>query len=139
MNFARSTTLYFLVAMLLVLVLVGFILLAILVIFVFLRNFRSTLIIGSAIPISVLCVFMMMYILRQFFGSSITLNLISMMGLMVAVGMLVDPAVVALENIYRKRFDEGQDAITAALEGSKEIGMPVLAAALTPHTPSSTS
>lgn len=106
-------------------------LLAILVIFVFLRNFRSTLIIGSAIPISVLCVFMMMYFLRQFFGSSITLNLISMMGLMVAVGMLVDPAVVALENIYRKRFDEGQDAITAALEGSKEIGMPVLAAALT--------
>jgi HAE1 family hydrophobic/amphiphilic exporter-1 len=106
-------------------------LLAILVIFVFLRNFRSTLIIGSAIPISVLFVFMMMYFLRQFFGSSITLNLISMMGLMVAVGMLVDPAVVALENIYRKRFDEGKDALTAAIEGSKEIGMPVLAAALT--------
>ena len=105
--------------------------LAILVIFVFLRNFRSTLIIGSAIPLSVLCVFMMMYFLREFFGSTITLNLISMMGLMVAIGMLVDPAVVALENIYRKRFEEGQDAFTAALEGSKEIGMPVLAAALT--------
>ena len=106
-------------------------LLAISVIFVFLRSFRSTLIIGSAIPISVLCVFVIMYLLRQFFGATITLNMVSMMGLMVAIGMLVDPAVVCLENIYRKRFDEGQDAWTAALEGSREIGMPVLAAALT--------
>ncbi len=105
--------------------------LAISIIFIFLRNFRSTLIIGSAIPISVLSVFMIMYLMRQFFAATITLNLISMMGLMVAIGMLVDPAVVALENIYRKRYDEGQDAWTAALEGSREIGMPVLAAALT--------
>ena len=105
--------------------------LAISIIFIFLRNFRSTLIIGSAIPISVLCVFMTMYLMRQFFGATITLNLMSMMGLMVAIGMLVDPAVVALENIFRKRFDEKQDAWTAALEGSHEIGMPVLAAALT--------
>ena len=105
--------------------------LAVSVIFLFLRNFRSTVIIGSAIPISALCVFMIMYLLRQLFGASITLNLISMMGLMVAVGMLVDPAVVALENIFRKRFDEGKDAWTSAMEGSKEIGMPVLAASLT--------
>ena len=105
--------------------------LAVSVIFLFLRNFRSTVIIGSAIPISALCVFMIMYLLRQLFGVSITLNLISMMGLMVAVGMLVDPAVVALENIFRKRFDEGKDAWTSAMEGSKEIGMPVLAASLT--------
>ncbi|MCY3683224.1 MAG: efflux RND transporter permease subunit, partial [Gemmatimonadetes bacterium] len=69
--------------------------LAIGIIFVFLRNFRSTLIVGSAIPISVLCVFMIMYLMRQVFGSTITLNMISMMGLMVAIGMLVDPAVVA--------------------------------------------
>ena len=54
-----------------------------------------------------------------------------MMGLMVAIGMLVDPAVVALENIFRKCFDEGQDATQAALEGSEEIGLPVLAATLT--------
>ncbi|MDA0747163.1 MAG: efflux RND transporter permease subunit, partial [bacterium] len=106
-------------------------LLAILVIFIFLRNFRSTLIIGLAIPVSVLCVFVMMYLARQFLGSTITLNMVSMMGLMVAIGMLVDPAVVTLENIYRKRFDEGRDAWTAAVEGSREIGVPVLAAALT--------
>ena len=105
--------------------------LAVSIIFIFLRNFRSTLIIGSSIPVSALCVFMIMYLLRQFFGSTITLNMVSMMGLMVAVGMLVDPAVVALENIFRKRFDEGQDAWTAAVEGSREIGVPVLAAALT--------
>ncbi|MDP6038793.1 MAG: efflux RND transporter permease subunit, partial [Candidatus Latescibacteria bacterium] len=106
-------------------------LLAIGIIFVFLRNFRSTLIVGSAIPISVLCVFMIMYLMRQFGGSNITLNMISMMGLMVAIGMLVDPAVVALENIFRKRFDEGDDIRTAAIEGSREIGVPVVAAALT--------
>ncbi|MFT5365346.1 MAG: HAE1 family hydrophobic/amphiphilic exporter-1 [Candidatus Latescibacterota bacterium] len=105
--------------------------LAILVIFVFLRNFRSTLIIGAAIPISVLCVFVIMYLLRQAAGATITLNMVSMMGLMVAIGMLVDPAVVALENIYRKRFDEGLSATEAAIEGSREIGIPVLAAALT--------
>ena len=105
-------------------------LLAIIAIFIFLRNFRSTLIIGSAIPISVLTVFLIMYFMRQS-GSNITLNLISMMGLMVAIGMLVDPAVVALENIFRKRYEEGQGARQAALEGSDEIGLPVLAASLT--------
>jgi HAE1 family hydrophobic/amphiphilic exporter-1 len=105
-------------------------LLAIIAIFIFLRNFRSTLIIGSAIPISVLTVFLIMYFMRQA-GSNITLNLISMMGLMVAIGMLVDPAVVALENIFRKRYEEGQGARQAALEGSDEIGLPVLAASLT--------
>lgn len=105
--------------------------LAISFIFLFLRSFRSTIIIGSAIPISVMCVFMIMYFIRLFFGSTITLNMVSMMGLMVAIGMLVDPAVVALENIFRKRYDEGQSAWTAAIEGSREIGVPVLAAALT--------
>jgi HAE1 family hydrophobic/amphiphilic exporter-1 len=106
-------------------------LLAICVIFVFLRNFRSTLIIGSAIPISAVAVFMVMYVIRQVFGSNITLNLMSMMGLMVAIGMLVDPAVVALENIFRKRYDEGRTPWDAALDGSREIGIPVLAASLT--------
>ena len=105
--------------------------LAIIAIFIFLRNFRSTFIIGAAIPVSVLCVFLIMYFARMFGGATITLNQISMMGLMVAIGMLVDPAVVALENIFRKRYDEGMDARTAALEGSGEIGLPVLAASLT--------
>lgn len=105
--------------------------LAITIIFLFLRNFRSTLIIGMSIPVSAFCVFTIMYLLRQFFGASITLNMVSMMGLMVAIGMLVDPAVVALENIYRKRFDSGRDPETAAIEGSSEIGVPIVAAAMT--------
>ncbi|MCZ6632025.1 MAG: efflux RND transporter permease subunit [bacterium] len=105
--------------------------LAIGVIFIFLRNFRSTLIIGSAIPISGLCVFVIMYFLRELFGATITVNLVSMMGLMVSIGMLVDPAVVTLENIYRKRFEEGLDSRTAAMEGSQETGLPILIAALT--------
>lgn len=106
-------------------------LLAVAMIFLFLRSFRSTVIIATAIPISAMCVFVMMYLLRQGFDSPITLNLISMMGLMVAIGMLVDPAVVTLENIYRKRFDEGLPPAQAAVEGAREIGMPVLAAGLT--------
>lgn len=106
-------------------------LLAIGVIFVFLRNFRSTVIIGAAIPVSVLCVFVIMYLFRQFAEATITLNLISMMGMMVAIGMLVDPAVVALENIFRKRYDTGISAFQAAIQGAREIGLPVVAASLT--------
>jgi hydrophobic/amphiphilic exporter-1 (mainly G- bacteria), HAE1 family len=105
--------------------------LSISIIFLFLRNFRSTVIIGSAIPISLLCVFTAMFLLRKFAGATITINMVSMMGLMVAIGMLVDPAVVTLENIFRKRFDEGQDVGHAAIEGAREIGMPVVASGLT--------
>ena len=106
-------------------------LLAIGIIYLFLRNIRSTLVIAVAIPISVLCVFVGMYLAREFFGSTITLNMVSMMGLMLAVGMLVDPAVVTLESIFRKREEEGLPPGEAALEGSREIGMAVLASGLT--------
>ena len=105
--------------------------LAIGIIYLFLRNIRSTLVIAVAIPISVLCVFVGMYLARELFGSTITLNMVSMMGLMLAVGMLVDPAVVTLESIFRKREEEGMAPGDAALEGSREIGMAVLASGLT--------
>ena len=105
--------------------------LAVGVIFLFLRNYRSTVIVGAAIPGSVLTVFLIMYSFRHFAEATITLNLISMMGLMVAIGMLVDPAVVALENIYRKRYERGMSAIDAAIEGAREIGLPVVAGSLT--------
>ena len=71
--------------------------LAIIVLFVFLRNVRSTLIIALSIPISIICTFTFMYLLREFAGSGISINLISLMGLMLAIGMLVDSAVVVLE------------------------------------------
>ena len=84
--------------------------LAVGIIYLFLRNIRSTLVIGIAIPTAALCVFTGMYVAREFFESTITLNMVSMMGLMLAVGMLVDPAVVCLESIFRRRQEEGQDA-----------------------------
>ena len=105
--------------------------LAIGIIFAFLRNIRSTLVIAISIPTAALCVFSGMYAARELFGSTITLNMVSMMGLMLAVGMLVDPAVVVLESIFRKREEEGCGAVEAALRGSKEVGMAVVASSST--------
>ena len=105
--------------------------LAITIIFLFLRNIRSTLAVAVAIPTAALCVFTGMYVARELFGSTITLNMVSMMGLMLAVGMLVDPAVVTLESIFRRREEEGEDPYRASLLGSREIGMAVLASSLT--------
>ena len=105
--------------------------LAIGIIFAFLRNIRSTLVISVSIPVSVLCVFIGLYVAREFFEMSVTLNMVSMTGLMLAVGMLVDPAVVTLESIFRRRQEEGADARDAALSGSREIGMAVVASSLT--------
>ena len=106
-------------------------LLAMGIIFLFLRNIRSTLAVALAIPTAALCVFIGLYLAREVFHSTVTLNMVSMMGLMLAVGMLVDPAVVVLESIYRHRQEEGLAAVKAALVGSGEVGMAVLASALT--------
>jgi HAE1 family hydrophobic/amphiphilic exporter-1 len=88
--------------------------LAIVVLFFFLRNWRTTLVVATAIPFSLLAATTLMYFTGR------TLNILSMMGLMLAVGMLVDNAVVVLEAIYRKR-QEGKGAIRSALAGSKEV------------------
>ncbi|MBT4975897.1 MAG: efflux RND transporter permease subunit [Gemmatimonadetes bacterium] len=105
--------------------------LAMIIIFVFLRNIRSTIVIALAIPTSALCVFIGMYVAREAFDSPITLNMVSMMGMMLAVGMLVDPAVVVLESIFRRRQEDGLSADEAASVGSGEVGMAVLASSLT--------
>ncbi|MFH1571433.1 MAG: efflux RND transporter permease subunit, partial [Gemmatimonadota bacterium] len=105
--------------------------LAIAIIFLFLRSVRSTLVIAVAIPVSVACVFTGLYLARELFGSTVTLNMVSMMGLMLAVGMLVDPAVVTLESIFRRRQEEGLEPMAAAVSGAGEIGMAVLASSLT--------
>jgi HAE1 family hydrophobic/amphiphilic exporter-1 len=104
--------------------------LAIAIIFAFMRSLRSTVIIGAAIPLSVVCVFMGMYLARVLLHSEITLNMVSMMGLMIAIGMLVDPAVVVLENIFRKR-EEGTAPVEAATAGTSEVALPILAGTLT--------
>ncbi len=105
-------------------------LLAVVILFLFLFNIRSTLIIAMAIPISILCTFTFMFLIRRFTGSNLTLNIISLSGLMLAVGMLVDNSVVVLENIYRYR-EEGLGSVQAAIRGAKEVSMPVFAATLT--------
>jgi len=81
----------------------GFIggILAILVLFFFLGNFRNTLVIAIAIPISIICTLFIMYIARlEPFNSDLTLNIISMMGMIYAIGIVLDPSIVVLENIF---------------------------------------
>ncbi len=106
-------------------------LLAMIVLYFFLRKFRSTLVISLAIPVSIVFTFAFMYLLRVLFSVNITLNIISLMGLMVAVGMLVDNSVVVLENIFRFKQEKGYGAIKAAIAGSQEVGTAVLASTAT--------
>ncbi len=98
--------------------------LAILVLLYFLKNFRSTLIIGVAIPISVIITFFLMY------SSNITLNIISLGGLALGIGMLVDNSIVVLESIQRYR-EKGVDLYKAALEGTSEVAGAVTASTFT--------
>lgn len=99
-------------------------LLAILVLYIFLRNIRSTLIIGLSIPISIIATFILIYF------NDITLNLMTLGGLALGIGMLVDNSVVVLENIYRFRQD-GYSKIEAAIKGAGEVAMSVTASTLT--------
>ncbi len=98
--------------------------LAIFILFLFLRNYRSTVIIATAIPVSVITTFMLIY-----FGN-LTLNMMTLGGLALGVGMLVDNSIVVLENIYRYRL-EGYNRIEAAKKGSQEVGMAIVASTLT--------
>lgn len=98
--------------------------LAVFILFIFLRNIRSTFIVGTAIPVSIITTFALMYF------SGLTLNMVSLGGLALGVGMLVDNAIVVLENIYRHR-ENGASRIDAADEGTTEVGMAVLASTLT--------
>jgi hydrophobic/amphiphilic exporter-1 (mainly G- bacteria), HAE1 family len=98
--------------------------LAMIVLLLFLRSVRSVLIVGLAIPISLITVFLVMQALGR------TLNVISLAGLAFAAGMVVDNAIVVLENIFR-HFEKGKSARDAAIEGGREVWGGVLAATLT--------
>ncbi|MBN1828696.1 MAG: efflux RND transporter permease subunit [Deltaproteobacteria bacterium] len=98
--------------------------LAILVLLFFLRNIVSTFIIATAIPISIIATFALMY-----FGG-FTLNLMTLGGLALGVGMLVDNAIVVIENIYRHR-ESGESAEQATLNGSEEVVAPIIASTMT--------
>jgi len=98
--------------------------LAVFILFVFLKNIRTTLIIATAIPISIIATFVMVYF------AGISLNIVSLGGFALGVGMLVDNAIVVLENIYRHR-NEGYSRVEAALYGAQEVGNAILASTLT--------
>lgn len=106
-------------------------LLAVIVLLFFLRKFKSTIVIGIAIPMAVVFTFSLMYIYRAVFGSSISINIISLSGLMMAVGMLVDNGVVVLENIFRLKQEKNYSATEAAVKGSSEVALAVTASTLT--------
>ena len=98
--------------------------LAILVLFFFLRSWKTTLIIGAAIPVSVIATFFLMYV------SDISLNIMSLGGLTLGIGLLVDNSIVVLEAIQRRR-DEGMDEVEAAQAGAGEVSRAVVASTLT--------
>lgn len=99
-------------------------LLAVAVLFFFLRNFRSTLIIATAIPVSIVAAFALMYF------ASFTLNIMTLGGLALGIGMLVDNSIVVLENIHRLR-EQRQDRMEAAVNGTEEVTSAIIASTLT--------
>lgn len=98
--------------------------LAVVILFLFLRNIKSTSIIGLAIPISIIATFFLM------FTSDVSLNIMSLGGLALGVGMLVDNSIVVLESIQRYR-DQGLPTGEAARRGASEVGTAVVASTLT--------
>jgi hydrophobe/amphiphile efflux-1 (HAE1) family protein len=97
--------------------------LVLIVIYLFLGNFRATLVPAVVVPVSVIATFLVMAILGY------TVNILTLLGLVLAIGLVVDDSIVVLENIYR-RIEEGQQPLLAALEGSREIGFAVIATTL---------
>ncbi len=98
--------------------------LAIIVLFGFLRDSRATAIVAISIPVSVIGTFLLMY------SNDVSLNIMSLGGIALAVGMLVDNAIVVLENIVRKR-EQGETILDAARNGTSEVSGAVVAATLT--------
>jgi hydrophobic/amphiphilic exporter-1 (mainly G- bacteria), HAE1 family len=98
--------------------------LASLVVLLFLRNWRSTVIAAIAIPASIVSTFGLMW------AMDFTLNIITLLALTLAVGIVIDDAIVVLENIYRFMEEKGLSPLQAAIEGTREIGLAVLATTL---------
>ncbi|MCX4344677.1 MAG: efflux RND transporter permease subunit [Kineothrix sp.] len=98
--------------------------LAILILIIFLKDIRPTLVIALSIPVSLVTAVVCMYF------SGITLNIISLSGLALGVGMLVDNSIVVIENIYRMR-SEGKSMRDASIEGAREVAGAIMASTLT--------
>ncbi|PQV64419.1 hydrophobic/amphiphilic exporter-1, HAE1 family [Abditibacterium utsteinense] len=98
--------------------------LASVVVLIFLLNWRSTMIAAISIPASIIATFGLMWIM------GFTLNVITLLALTLSVGIVIDDAIVVLENIYRFIEEKGMDPFEAAIEGTREIGLAVLATTL---------
>ncbi|MEK7816147.1 MAG: efflux RND transporter permease subunit [Pseudomonadota bacterium] len=98
---------------------------AALMVFLFLKSGRSTLIIATAIPVSLFATFAVMYF------AGYTLNKITLLGLLLLIGVVVDDAIVVLENIFRHREEQHEDKEKAAIEGSGQVIFAVFASTLT--------
>ncbi len=99
-------------------------LMAVLIIFIFMRDWRSTLISALALPTSVIATFFFMW------AVGFTINMMTLMALSLVIGILIDDAVVVRENIYR-HMERGEDSFTAARNGTAEIGLAVMATTFT--------
>lgn len=99
-------------------------LLAVLIVFLFLRDWKSTFIVAVAIPTSLIGTFIMMHLLN------FTLNWMTLLALTISIGILVDDAIVVIENIHR-HFKMGKNAFQAAYEGTAEIGLAAIAVTFT--------
>ncbi len=99
--------------------------LAIMVLLFFMRNIRSTMAISLSIPISVIATFALLY-----FGG-FTLNLMTLGGLALGVGMMVDSSIVVLENIFRRCCENNETPEVAAVEGAREVGRAIVASTIT--------
>ncbi|MBW2486195.1 MAG: efflux RND transporter permease subunit [Deltaproteobacteria bacterium] len=99
--------------------------LAIVVLLFFLRSVRSTLVISLSIPISIVTTFALI-----FFGG-LTINLMTLGGLALGVGMMVDSSIVVLENIFRRRSENGEAPEQASVEGAREVGPAIIASTIT--------
>jgi len=99
-------------------------LLAIGLLFLFLRNWRPTFVISLAIPLSIITTFIALY------AAGYTLNMLTLGGLALGIGMLVDNAIVVIENVYR-HLEEGEGADEASIRGAGEVGMAITASTLT--------
>lgn len=98
--------------------------LAIIVLAIFLKDIKPTLVVGISIPLSVLFAVVLMYF------TGLDLNVMTLAGLSLGIGMLVDNSVVVIENVYRLR-SRGVPAARAAVQGTKQVGMSVVASTLT--------
>lgn len=101
------------------------ILLVLLVLFLFLRNWRSIFIVATSIPVSIVGTFIGMYMGKY------SINVLSLAGLALSIGIIVDDAIVVLENIYRHRYEEKKSVVRACVDGTREVGTAVFMSTLT--------